>query len=616
MRWVDRLRPWSMNEVLLLGILVALTKIAELATRHSGHRRCTRSARWCCCCRGSRARSTRARCGGASRGPPSAGAAAERGSLARVTASRIAARARARVPRLRPALRARGVARTPGTARAAASGLAWRHAARDPAHVGAPASPRRSSTCRPTCCRCSTTHTLVSSAAGHDHVGRRATCTTTGSWPLALIVLDRERDDPDRQDRRARATCSSPCSARSATDNRKRTRLYRIVEFIGRWSMLDVFVDTFVVALVQLSPLMSVEPGPGVVYFMAVVVLTMLAARVVRSAPDLGRGARRPRRRVRWRTEPDGDGDAAAGDGRRPPRRARLLVVWIVPIVAALVAIGIAVQRILSEGPDDHHRLQVGRRHRGRQDVRQVQGRQHRAGDGRAPDRRRRAGRGHREDRQVGGEPHGRGREVLGRAPAHQPVRRVGAVHAAVRQLHRLRGGRVEEEARATFTGLEVPPIITGGTPGRQFVAEGGATWARSASARRSISGACRSARSSPTTSRPTASRCVLRVFVNAPYDKYVTADTRFWNASGIDVSLTANGLDVRTQSLVVAARGRHRVRGAATSTVDGAGRRRHARSRCIGDRVERDEARRVDRDALRDVLPRSRCAACRSARR
>ena len=42
--------------------------------------------------------------------------------------------------------------------------------------------------------------------------------------------------------------------------------------------MLDVFLDTFIVALVQLSPLMSVEPGPGVVYFMAVVVLTMFAA--------------------------------------------------------------------------------------------------------------------------------------------------------------------------------------------------------------------------------------------------------------------------------------------------------------------------------------------------
>jgi paraquat-inducible protein A len=51
-----------------------------------------------------------------------------------------------------------------------------------------------------------------------------------------------------------------------------------MVEFIGRWSMLDVFVDTFVVALVQLQPLMSVEPGPGVPFFAAVVILTMVAA--------------------------------------------------------------------------------------------------------------------------------------------------------------------------------------------------------------------------------------------------------------------------------------------------------------------------------------------------
>src|SRR5258705_2082087 len=60
--------------------------------------------------------------------------------------------------------------------------------------------------------------------------------------------------------------------------NRGRTWLYRLVEFIGRWSMLDVFVDTFTVALVQLQPLMSVEPGPGVLFFAAVVVLTMIAA--------------------------------------------------------------------------------------------------------------------------------------------------------------------------------------------------------------------------------------------------------------------------------------------------------------------------------------------------
>jgi len=64
----------------------------------------------------------------------------------------------------------------------------------------------------------------------------------------------------------------------SVGNNRQRTRLYRMVAFIGRWSMLDVFVDTFTVALVQLSPLMSVEPGPGVLFFAAVVVLTMIAA--------------------------------------------------------------------------------------------------------------------------------------------------------------------------------------------------------------------------------------------------------------------------------------------------------------------------------------------------
>jgi paraquat-inducible protein A len=50
------------------------------------------------------------------------------------------------------------------------------------------------------------------------------------------------------------------------------------VEIVGRWSMLDVFVATFIVALIQLQPLMAVLPGTGVLFFGAVVVLTMLAA--------------------------------------------------------------------------------------------------------------------------------------------------------------------------------------------------------------------------------------------------------------------------------------------------------------------------------------------------
>jgi len=63
----------------------------------------------------------------------------------------------------------------------------------------------------------------------------------------------------------------------SVENNEQRIRLYRIVELVGRWSMVDVFVDTFTAALVQLQPLMSVEPALGLVFFAAVVVLTMLA---------------------------------------------------------------------------------------------------------------------------------------------------------------------------------------------------------------------------------------------------------------------------------------------------------------------------------------------------
>jgi paraquat-inducible protein A len=100
---------------------------------------------------------------------------------------------------------------------------------------------------------------------------------TSGSWPLALMVLIASVMIPlGKLVSIAYLLLSVQCG--SVKSNRQRTRLYRIVVFIGRWSMLDVFVDTFTVALVQLQPLMSVMPGPGVLFFGAVVVLTMLAA--------------------------------------------------------------------------------------------------------------------------------------------------------------------------------------------------------------------------------------------------------------------------------------------------------------------------------------------------
>jgi paraquat-inducible protein A len=99
----------------------------------------------------------------------------------------------------------------------------------------------------------------------------------TGSWPLALVVLVASVMVP--LGKLVGLTYLLITVQRGSLGGaRDRTRLYRMVEFIGRWSMLDVFVDTFTVALVQLQPLMSVEPGPGVLFFAAVVVLTMLAA--------------------------------------------------------------------------------------------------------------------------------------------------------------------------------------------------------------------------------------------------------------------------------------------------------------------------------------------------
>ncbi len=58
----------------------------------------------------------------------------------------------------------------------------------------------------------------------------------------------------------------------------ERTRLYRITEAIGRWSMTDIYVVTIMVALVHLGNLATIEAGVGAIFFGAVVVLTIIAA--------------------------------------------------------------------------------------------------------------------------------------------------------------------------------------------------------------------------------------------------------------------------------------------------------------------------------------------------
>ena len=95
-------------------------------------------------------------------------------------------------------------------------------------------------------------------------------------WPLSLIVLFASIMIPSAKIV-ALLYLLITVKRGSIKNNAQRVRLYRMVEIIGRWSMVDVFVDTFTVALIQLQPLMSVEPAPGLFFFAAVVVLTMLA---------------------------------------------------------------------------------------------------------------------------------------------------------------------------------------------------------------------------------------------------------------------------------------------------------------------------------------------------
>ncbi|VAW74648.1 Paraquat-inducible protein A [hydrothermal vent metagenome] len=65
---------------------------------------------------------------------------------------------------------------------------------------------------------------------------------------------------------------------KSRLRRRERTRLYRITELVGRWSMVDVFVVALLAALVHLGVLADITPGPGARAFAVVVILTMLSA--------------------------------------------------------------------------------------------------------------------------------------------------------------------------------------------------------------------------------------------------------------------------------------------------------------------------------------------------
>jgi paraquat-inducible protein A len=98
-----------------------------------------------------------------------------------------------------------------------------------------------------------------------------------GSWPLALLVFVASIVVPLLK-LLAMGWLLFAVVRQSPGNALQRSKLFRLVEFIGRWSMLDVYAIALLVSLVQLRSLANIHAGLGALAFGAVVVLTMLAA--------------------------------------------------------------------------------------------------------------------------------------------------------------------------------------------------------------------------------------------------------------------------------------------------------------------------------------------------
>ncbi|MFL5285674.1 MAG: paraquat-inducible protein A [Rhodopila sp.] len=111
----------------------------------------------------------------------------------------------------------------------------------------------------------------------HTIIGGAEELLAAGMWPLALLVF--------------LASIGVPClklvslvlllvttQLGSAWQLRQRTILYRLVSTIGRWSMIDIFMESVLIALVQFGSVVTIDPGRGAVAFAGVVILTMFAA--------------------------------------------------------------------------------------------------------------------------------------------------------------------------------------------------------------------------------------------------------------------------------------------------------------------------------------------------
>jgi paraquat-inducible protein B len=232
-----------------------------------------------------------------------------------------------------------------------------------------------------------------------------------------------------------------------------------------------------------------------------------------------------------------------------PRRRQRISVIWAIPILAAVVAIGIAIQRIMSEGPTitiifkAAQGVEAGKTFIKYKDVNIGQVTKVQL----SPDYSK-VELTAKIDKSAGD---------LMVEDAKFWVVEPRVTLSGVSGLGTLLSGNYigfevgrSKKAQRRFSGLEVPPIITGDQPGRRFVLRadnlgslgiGSPIYYRRIQAGQVIGYDLAS----------DGNQIDIKIFVNSPYDRYINSETRFWNASGIDVSVGAGGLDVRTQSLV-----------------------------------------------------------------
>ena len=230
-------------------------------------------------------------------------------------------------------------------------------------------------------------------------------------------------------------------------------------------------------------------------------------------------------------------------------RRTRLSLVWVVPIVAALAGVWVALVRIRSEGPkititfSSAEGLEAGKTKINYRGV------------------------------DVGtlttirlSEDHQRVIATAQLAPRTQDflvedsqfwVVRPRISGANVTGLGTLISGSfvgmeigTSKEQKREFVALETPPIVTGNVPGRFFILKtsdlGSLDTGTPIFFRRLQVGQVASYQLDED-----GQLFTVKIFIRAPYNRYVTANTRFWQASGVDMQLSANGLSVQTQSLL-----------------------------------------------------------------